>query len=645
MVVTALFTAITAYYNKSLFYFEFPIAILAIAFGVVRLIMARTSSRKFLEYISGKLGATSADELIKFPVSVAILDGNLKFIWSNELFHNNVMGGKDVFGLSASDIFTGFDIEKAFLPEGNTITYGDKTYSLFAASSEHDGEKLTAIYFSDKTLERNTVTKYNESRPVVMTIVLDSIDDLFANCRESEKSRIIAAIENMFEYFASQNHALIKRCQSSKYIVVTEQKYLDALIEERFSILDKARKITTSEQNPVTLSIGVSFGEENLDKLLSDSEAALEMALGRGGDQAAIKTPSRFEFYGGFAAGVEKRTKVKTRVVAAALIDLIDSSSNVLVMGHRMGDLDCVGAGIALAKAARSFGKESNFIVRHDSCLAKSLLKKTESGGELDLFIEPDDAKSKIDERTLLIIVDTHIRGILEDPEIYSSCKNIVVIDHHRRMVGAIDNAVIFYHEPRASSASEMITELLQYFDTEKYKLDKSDAEALLSGIMLDTKSFSMRCGVRTFEAAAYLKKSGADTVKVKKLFSGSLENYSHRSKIVSGAKIYRGFAISCFVGHFDDISLVAPQAADELLTIEGAEASVVMYTTSCGVSFCARSLGGANVQLIMEALGGGGHQTMAGAQIPDISPEEALRKLTATIDDYHTNAKGHGNS
>lgn len=642
MVLIAVFTGVTAYYNRILFFFEAPVALIAIIFGVWRLISARHDSRRFLEYVGGRLGAVQSDALIRFPMPVAVIDGENRFIWSNTFFHEEILKNREIFGLKADDVLEGFDLEKAFLPEGNTVKYCGGTYCIFATESSPEGETLRALYFIDKSLEATTTEKYEKTRPVVMSIVLDNLDDLFANCKESEKSIIIAAIENMFEFFARQNNALIKRCQSSKYIMVTEQQYLDSIIAERFSILDKARKITTSQNNPVTLSIGVAGGEYSLEKLLSFSEAALEMALGRGGDQAAVHTQGGYEFYGGYAAGVEKKTKVKTRVVAAALSDLINASSGVMVMGHRFGDLDCIGAAAALCEASRTLGKESNVIVNSDTCLAKPLLEKYEKAGELDLFISPETAAERMDDRTLLIIVDTHIRGILESPDIYSKAKNVVVIDHHRRMIGAIDNAVIFYHEPHASSASEMVTELVQYFDSEKYKLGKNEAEALMSGIMLDTKSFSMRCGVRTFEAAAYLRKCGADTVSVKKLFRGSLESYTHRSKIVSAAKIYKGCAISCFIGEFDDIALVAPQAADELLTINGAEASVVMFTTPTGISFCARSLGGMNVQIIMEALGGGGHQTMAGAQIPDITAKDAYQKLVDAIDDYFEKARGH---
>lgn len=642
MILIAVFAGMAAAVDMNLFYIEAPLALAAVVFAIVRLFTARRDSRKFLEYVSGRLGAVQSDSLIKFTMPVAVIDEKENIIWSNTFFHEEVVGKNEVYGLSASDLFEGFDLDTAFQPKGCEVRYDGRVYDVYATGSSNEDENLYALYFTNKSEEVRIRKLYDDSRPVVLSIVLDSLDDLFANCKESEKSKIMGEVENLFENFASENHALIRRYENSKYMAVVEQQYFNKMIDERFSILDKARKITTSEGNPLTLSIGAADGDYSLEKLEEFAGAALEMALGRGGDQAALHTANGYEFYGGFAQGVEKRTKVKTRVVAAALTDLIASSSNVLVMGHRFGDLDCIGSAIALSKACRSLGRESNVVVDRPSCLASPLLDKAEKSGELDLFISPADAIDTINENTLLIIVDTHIRGILESQDVYAKCKNVVVIDHHRRMVGSIDNAVIFYHEPHASSASEMITELLQYFDSEKYKLGKSEAEALLSGIILDTKSFSMRCGVRTFEAAAYLRKSGADTIKVKKLFSSSLESYTHRSKIVSAAKLYRGCAVSCFTGNFDDIGLVAPQAADELLSIEGAESSVVMFTTPTGVSYSARSLGGMNVQVIMEALGGGGHQTMAGAQVAGIDAKEGAKRLMSAIDDYYQKAEGH---
>ena len=640
MAVTVIFTAMAAGYDRKIFMIQLVITIMAVGFGIWRLFSARRDSRKFLEYVGGRLGAVKSDALIKFPLPVAVTNGEGEILWTNGFFHDFVMKGDECYGKNIKSLAENFDLEKVFAPGGCEVICRGGNYSVCATSSAEMGEKLYAFYFIDKTNEKKVEKLYEESRPAVLSITLDNLEELFANCKESEKSWIKGEVEKLFEDFVAENHAFLKRNSSSKYVAIVEEKYLRKMEAERFSILDRARKILTSEEQPVTLSIGVARGEYSLDKLNDFSLQALEMALGRGGDQAAVKTVNGYEFYGGFAKGVEKRTKVKTRVVAAALADLIESSSNVLVMGHRFGDLDCIGAAIGMAEGVRDMEKDCHIVVNRETCLAKPLIDKTEKAGTLELFISPEEGKNLINEETLLIIVDTHIVNLLESKEIFTSCRNVVVIDHHRRMVGSIDNAVIFLHEPYASSASEMVTELLQYLDS-RCKIKKAEAEALLSGIMLDTKSFSMRAGVRTFEAAAYLKKMGADTVKVKELFSGSLQSYQHRSKIVSTAEIYRGCAVS-FAKSYDDIGIVAPQAADELLAIKGVASSVVMYKTPVGVSFSARSLGGMNVQVIMEALGGGGHQTMAGAQIPDITPGEAKEKLLAAIDDYYEKAAGH---
>ena len=504
MALLAVFAGVSAAFSRELFYIEAGAAAAAAVFGVWRLISARRDARKFLEYISGRLGAVRSDALIKFPMPVAVMDGGNNIIWANGLFNDRVMKGGECFGSTAESIFSGFDREKAFSPEGSEVTVREGNYLVFASGSVENGQQLYALYFTDRTEERRVTKLYEDSRPAVLSIVLDNLDDLFANCRESERSRIMGDVENLFEDFAAENSALIKHYENSKYIAVVEEQYLRKMVEERFSILDKARKIRTSEDLPVTLSIGVARGDYSFEKLGEFSRQALEMALGRGGDQAAVRELGGYEFYGGFAKGVEKRTKVKTRVVAAALCDLIESSGSVLVMGHRFGDLDCIGAAVAMSEACRDMGKESFVVVNRDTCLAKPLIDKMEKAGELGLFISPEEAAAFVDEGTLLIVVDTHVQNMLESKELYAHCPNVVVIDHHRRMMGSIDNAVIFYHEPYASSASELVTELLQYFDS-RCKTTKAEAEALLSGIMLDTKSFSMRAGARTFEAAAYL--------------------------------------------------------------------------------------------------------------------------------------------
>ncbi len=387
----------------------------------------------------------------------------------------------------------------------------------------------------------------------------------------------------------------------------------------------------------MTLSIGIGRGEKTLAQSEASARQALDMALGRGGDQAAVKTGTLYEFYGGVSKGVEKRTKVKSRMVANALSELIANADKVLIMGHKFGDLDCVGASVGMATAVRSEGKKAFIVVDQEKNLSKALIDMVISDeANRNLFIDPDEALFTITPHTLLIVCDTHTRNLVESQQVYERCKTVVVIDHHRKMVNHIDNAVIFYHEPYASSASEMVTELIQYMG-EKCEITPVVAQALLAGIMLDTRSFAMRTGVRTFEAAAYLRRSGADTVVVRKMFSNSMDSYQRKSRIVANAQIYRNCAVAQSDFSSEDMRVIAPQAADELLSIDGVDASFVIYENGGVIYISARSMGIINVQLIMEKMGGGGHQTMAATQLKDVEMEKAKQILFESIDDYYT--------
>ncbi|MEG1942923.1 MAG: DHH family phosphoesterase, partial [Angelakisella sp.] len=363
---------------------------------------------------------------------------------------------------------------------------------------------------------------------------------------------------------------------------------------------------------------------------------ALDMALGRGGDQAAVKLRSGYEFYGGVSKGVEKRNKVRTRIVANAISEVVATSNNILIMGHRFSDLDCLGSAIGICAGLKQCGKPVNIVLNTETTLAQPLYEKMLDEGYGELIVSPENAMPLASKDTLLIIVDTHVKTLVESQEVYNACKNIVVIDHHRKMVNHIDNAIIFFHEPYASSASEMAAELVQYL-SDRPKITVGEAESMLAGIMLDTKSFTIRTGVRTFEAAAFLRKMGADTIEVRKLFSSSMETYQQRSRLVSSAEIYRGCAISYTeaAAAVEDIRIVSAQAADELLTISDVEASFVLYEYTGGTAISARSMGDLNVQVIMEMLGGGGHMTMAAVQLAEVSMEDARQRLLTAIDSY----------
>jgi c-di-AMP phosphodiesterase-like protein len=360
---------------------------------------------------------------------------------------------------------------------------------------------------------------------------------------------------------------------------------------------------------------------------------ALEMALGRGGDQAAVRTASGYDFFGGRSRGVERRAKVRPRVIAQALTDLIHGNDMVFVMGHKFSDLDCLGSACALAVASRHMGKIAYVVVDRDKTLAPELLAHYEKAGFTDLFLSPQEALEIMGRRALVIVTDTHNPQLVESMALCEAANQTVVIDHHRRMASQIENAVIFYHEANASSASEMVAELVQYMSGSR--LSAGDAEALLAGIMLDTRNFVMKAGARTFEAAAYLRSMGADTVSVKRLFSGSMEQYRLKSEIVSQAVVYRDMAIAVSGAGGPDIRVAAAQAADELLSISGVLAAFALFAEGDTVNISARSYGDVNVQLIAESLGGGGHHTMAGAQLRGVTPEQAVERLHESIDRY----------
>jgi c-di-AMP phosphodiesterase-like protein len=437
------------------------------------------------------------------------------------------------------------------------------------------------------------------------------------------------------ESFIEENAGILRKTAADKFLVILEEQKISSVIENRFKILDNARQIVVDDKMTVTLSIGVGRGG-NLIESEDFAKQALDMALGRGGDQAAVKTENDYQFFGGVSKGIEKQTKVKTRMIAKGIMGLIEESTAVYIMGHRFGDLDSIGSAVGLAEAVRNMGKAVSVVVNAEDNLAIPLIDRI---NEMDenaetLFITPDEAVSEITPTSLLIIVDTHNQDIVESPELYRKAKQVVVIDHHRKMTNYIENAVIFHHEPYASSASEMVTELVQYFG-DAGKLSQYSAEALLSGIMLDTKSFVMRTGVRTFEAAAYLRKMGADTVAVRSLFANSMESYHEKTKLVASAEVYERCAIATNETPIENIKVVAPQAADELLGIAGVDAAFVIYMNNGMACFSARSLGAMNVQIVMEKLGGGGHQTMAGAQIEGMKLSEAKDALINAIDQH----------
>ncbi|MBR5485760.1 MAG: DHH family phosphoesterase [Oscillospiraceae bacterium] len=579
--------------------------------------------------------APSQKKLLEdFPLPISAINKKGELFWGNALFFENVASSRKVIGSKSEELFPEIDLKAACPYEGWQVEHEKKLYSVITTPALGLPEAYFMFWFNDDKLKR-IAKEYLLSRPAVVSIMLDNYTELLETARESERTQIIGTIEYIIENFARETNSLYRKVDKDSHILVMEQRYLTPVLEAKFPLLDDVRQITPDNRMRATLSIGVGMGASNLKAAEQLASQALDMALGRGGDQAAVKTKNGYDFYGGISKGIEKHTKVRTRIIATALEELIQGSSNVIIMGHRLADLDSLGSALGLQGAVTRMGKSAHVVLDSDKNLAKPLYTRFCQNGLKDIFVEPQNALALINNDTLLIIVDTHSPYFLESSEVYAKCKNVVIIDHHRKMVDHIDRAVLFYHEPHASSASEMVAELVQYLGNGR-SISNLEAEALLSGIMLDTKNFVLRSGVRTFEAAAYLRRRGADTVEVRKLFSSSMEAYQERSRLVASAEIYSNCAIVIAPEHTADIKVVAAQAADELLTISEVAASFVIYEESQGVSaISARSMGDMNVQIVLEKLGGGGHLTMAGVQLKDVSIEETYRRLLESIDSY----------
>ena len=598
--------------------------------------IARNTDRQLMALRESLFGA-QRDSVAEFPMATMILRENGEVLWCNDQCRRHVLGGEDAFGKNIAQLMPQVDLLGEMPPEGQNVTIRGRMYNLYIVRTDRQAEPVYVLYFIDDHDLKVYAKEYFDSRPWVLIMVIDNFSELFLDAKENERSKTMGEIEHIIETFAEENCGLLKKLEKDRYIAVIEDRYMRKVEANRFQILDQIRGITAGDRISATMSIGVGSKEGSLHESEALARQALDMALGRGGDQAAVKLRDGYEFFGGVSKGVEKRHKVRTRIVANAITEMVQTSGNILVMGHRFADLDCVGAAVGLCAGLRNMGKTARIVLDQGRSLAQPLVRKMRQAGMGGLFISPAEALENLPADTLLFVVDTHVKTLLESPEVYAGCKNIVVIDHHRKMVDHIDNAIIFFHEPYASSACEMVAELDQYLG-EKQKVSPLEAEAMLAGIMLDTKNFTLRTGVRTFEAAAFLRRMGADTIEVRKLFTSSMEAYQKKTQLVASAQVYRGCAIAYTMMQMEDIRVVASQAADELLNINGVDASFILFTSGTGVNLSARSMGAVNVQVIMEALGGGGHLTMAAAQLANITMDEARARLQEAIDHYFEN-------
>ena len=638
-----LFAAVTAKISLALAIGEVAAALAVWYISHRRSKVVQQQLHQYVERIAGGADTAKNSNMLFAPMPMMVFNPeNDDVLWANDLFTDLPGVGKDIFESRVRDVVEGF--ETHWILEGKSefpglFTWNGRRYRIFGCLSRPEGTGhmgvLATTYWMDVTDLEHIRTTLAETRPVVAIIMIDNYEDLMSACPEGKRSAVRAAVEEKMDQWRGGSGALLMKSDRDRYLMVLDEARYEKFAAGRFSILDDVRTVQAGEGVYATLSIGVGREAAEFEALYKNAGLALEMALSRGGDQAVVKDQMNFEFYGGRAKTTEKRTKVKSRVMANALGDLMDDTEHVYVMGHKYADMDTLGAAAGICAIARKRGKAARIVLDMENNSVGPMLRKLRALPEYkDVFIGGGDAFLRVQPDTLLVVVDTNRPESVESEPLLESCNRVAVIDHHRRSSSYIEKMALNFHEPYASSASEMVTELLGYL-LETGDLLKAEAEALLAGIVLDTKSFTNRTGGRTFEAAAYLRRAGADTQDVQRMFQSDLESMIDRYAIIRQAVLYReDLAIAAIDEPCERVT--AAKAADELLTLSGVQASFVFYPKDDGVYISARSLGEVNVQVIVEALGGGGNSTSAGGQLPGVTVEQVCQKLQEAIDKYY---------
>ena len=586
--------------------------------------------------------------IINSPFPLVVLETNGNIIWKSSKFIKE-FANVDI-GNYLNDIIKELKIKLEKPEENNTsvserMKIGEKTYKIIGEYTkikdrEHKNtqEYMATIYFLDETDYIELLQKYNNSKVCMGIVVIDNYEELMQRATEEEKLSLTSRIEKSTYNWINKYNGVGIKSERDTYICVFEQEDVEKIKEDKFEILDEIKEIKTQDKLQSTLSIAISEdGETNLEKYKS-AKAVIDIALGRGGDQAIIKQGGKYYFFGGRTQEVEKRTKVKARIVAEALQELMHVASNIIIMGHTNSDIDAMGSAMGVYRIAKFLEKEVYIVNETNGTSLDNFINDLKENEEYkDVLIDKSTALNKINQDSLLVVVDTDKRNYVEVPELLEKTDKIVVIDHHRRGTDYIENAILTFHEVYASSACELVTELIEYSEND-IKLTTFEVEALYAGIMMDTKNFTFKTGVRTFEAAAYLRKCGVDIIKVKKWFQSDLETYNKISEIVAKSEIIDGnIAISIYDKEDADANITCAKAADELLTISNITASFVIGKMGEQICISGRSIGDINVQLILEKLGGGGHITVAGAQIEGMTQEEVKQELINRINEYFT--------
>ena len=530
------------------------------------------------------------------------------------------------------------DKKKAIIKE---LEIGNKIYKVqceFVKTKKSERKKtheyMLILYFIDQTEKYELQAENENKKTCVGIIMVDNYEEVMQRIDTEQKTQLMAKVESSIYDWVNETNGILVKEDRDTYVYIFEQRNLEKIKEDKFVILDTIKNLVRKDKMQLTLSIAISNEGENDKEVYKSAQSAMDVILGRGGDQAVIREDGKYQFFGGKVEEVEKRTKVKARIVAHALEELMAECQKVIIMGHTNPDIDAMGSALGVYRFATNLDKEAYILTDFETASIKEFIENIQEDYK-EVLVNKETALSLIDNETLLIVVDTHKTSYVEEPELLNKTNKIVVIDHHRRGTDFIEQSILTFQEVYASSASELVTELLQYTQKE-VELQTIEAEALYAGIMMDTKNFTFKTGVRTFEAAAYLRRCGVDIIKVKKWFQSDLESYNKISEIVRNAEIiHETIGISTYEVQEKDTSLICAKAADELLTIGNITASFVLGTMEDKITISGRSIGDINVQMILEKLGGGGHITLAGAQLENKTIEEAKQLLIEKIEEY----------
>ena len=598
----------------------------------------------YINELTFSVDSAAKNTLINSPFPLIILETSGNVIWRSATFNKEFanVGINAYIDDLAKEIKA--EIQNSNFKIDKQVNIDNKIYHVigdYVKTKKKDRKKeikyIITLYFINVTMEVELTNKYNDAKTCIGIVMLDNYEEIIQRVSEENKPQLIAEIEKKLYEWANTCGGLIIKKERDTYVFVFEQKYLSQMENNKFTILDEMKEIETEEGMPITLTIAISDeGESNYEKYES-ALVAMDIALGRGGDQAVIRKEGKYNFFGGKTQEVEKRTKVKARVISHALEELIKKADNVIIMGHINGDIDSVGASLGIYRLAKTFEKEAYIVNNTYGLTLENFITTLKQEGYGEAIIDKNKALDIISPNTVLVVVDTHKRSYVEVAELLEKTEKIVVIDHHRKSEDFIENAILTFHEAYASSASELVTEIVEYA-TKEITLEQIEAESLYAGIMMDTKNFTFKTGVRTFEAAAYLRKYGIDIIKVKKWFQSDLESYAVIADVVRNAEIVNdSIGISVYDEKDKNANLICAKAADELITISNISASFVLGHMGDKICISGRSIGDINVQVILEKLGGGGHITLAGAQLEGLTMEEAKTELIIRINEYFT--------